>query len=361
MSRIKISVQQPIRVIAAIGNARVGKSTTLNLISHICDQRSKGDQVKEIFETGDSVKPVTRNVWAHMIQPRSKSGSTLFLDVEGTNLGDDTLTDQLSMFTAMMSSGLIIFARDVVGNSDIDFLYRISRKSDFVFPDKTALQNFPKLQIVVRSNLEYDDDNENYVRDEIFKPNHQTSTQDRGDIINRYFPRDSIAVTHIPSVTDPKILKNLAKLRESSHWDIFDKLVTQLSDLPEKKTFKGSRVDGGALDDLAKKLVKSMNENAWEDFGDLYSTMEKDICRRSYDKHIKPVLMRRSSEMEDVMMDCVDEFKKECFLESEIKNATRDLKMALKETRKREEAEEKRRKEEEEKRKQEENNKWFNY
>ena len=60
-----------------------------------------------------------------MIQPRSKSGSILFLDVEGTNLGDDTVTDQLSMFTAMMSSGLIIFARDVVGNSDIDFLYRI--------------------------------------------------------------------------------------------------------------------------------------------------------------------------------------------------------------------------------------------
>ena len=224
-----------------------------------------------------------------------------------------------------------------------------------MFPNKTVLQ------IVIRSNLEYDDDNENYVRDEIFKPNHQTSTQDREDIINRYFPRDSITVTHIPSVTDPKILKNFAKLRESSHWKIFDKLMTKISDLPEKKTFKGSRVDGPALNDLAEKLVKSMNENAWKDFGDLYSTMERDVCRRSYDRHIKPVLMRRSSELEDMMMDCVDKFKKECLLESEIEDAKRDLKMAHKEKRKREEAEEQKRKEEEKKRKQEDNNKWFTY
>ena len=58
-------LQQPIRVIAGIGNARVGKSTTLNLISHICDQRSKGDHMEEIFETGDSVRSQSLAMCGH--------------------------------------------------------------------------------------------------------------------------------------------------------------------------------------------------------------------------------------------------------------------------------------------------------
>ena len=40
----KISeLQRPIRVIAAVGNAKVGKSTTLNLISHIWNGNCRRD------------------------------------------------------------------------------------------------------------------------------------------------------------------------------------------------------------------------------------------------------------------------------------------------------------------------------
>ena len=59
-------LHRPIRVLAAVGNARVGKSSMLNLINHVWDRRKKGNSVEEIFKTGDSFKQVTRNVWRNV-------------------------------------------------------------------------------------------------------------------------------------------------------------------------------------------------------------------------------------------------------------------------------------------------------
>ena len=59
-------LQRPIRVIAAVGNARIGKSTTLNVISHIWTGM-KQNYVEEIFKTGDTLESVTRDVWCHVV------------------------------------------------------------------------------------------------------------------------------------------------------------------------------------------------------------------------------------------------------------------------------------------------------
>ena len=80
------------------------------------------------------------------------------LDVEGTDLGNDYVTDRLSMFTAMLSSGLNIFALQVVKNGDMNFLYRIVRLSELVFEGRDITNNFPKLRIVLRTNLDVPDD-----------------------------------------------------------------------------------------------------------------------------------------------------------------------------------------------------------
>ena len=353
-------LQRPIRVIAAIGNARVGKSTMLNLISDTWGERSEAGVVEEIFKTGDSYEPITRNVWAHIIQPRSQQeGSILLLDVEGTDVGDDSVTGQISMFAAMMSSSLNILAINIVGNNDIDFLYRISRKSDLVFVRKTRAGYFPKLHIVVRSNLKPPNDFENYIRDEIFKPN--GTARDKGDKISKYFPRDSIAVSHLPSVNDATILNDRMKLRKSSYWNVFHKLMIKLRDSPHKRTFEGNLVDGVALKNLAEKLVKTMNEDEWKDFGDVYSTIEKDICRRSYEKHVEPVLKQSSSKIADMMMETMDKFKDDCCLESERESASNELKRARVAAKEREEREEIKRKEEEERRKQEQQQSWYSY
>ncbi|KAL9966832.1 hypothetical protein ACROYT_G024960 [Oculina patagonica] len=335
-------LQGPIRVIAAVGNARVGKSTTLNLISHILSGRSE-NSVEEIFKTGDSFEPVTRNVWAHIIQPQNEDGSILLLDVEGTNLGDDTVTDRLSMFTAMMSSSLNVFALHIVGNGDIGFLYRIARLSDLVFKNKNILENFPKLRIAIRTELDIPSDD--YIRDEIFK------TQEKGQIIQKYFPKDSIEVSHIPTVNG-KLLKDVMKLSKPD-WKAFESLADRLMNSQEKRSFEGSSIDGTALVQLAEKVVEAMNaDGQWKDFGDVYATIERDICRRSYEKHIKPVLMETSRGIGQKMVEALDEFKKECVLENEIATAREDLNDTFNE--KSEQEEEEKRRQEEERRRQEE-------
>lgn len=137
-------LQQPIRVIAVIGDARIGKSTTLNLINHIWSGANQ-TYIEEVFKTGDTLLPVTRDVWAQVIQPRDEQGgNVVLLDVEGTNLGDDALTTHLSMFTALISSGLNLFVREMVHNNNLHFLFHMSRLSDLVFPN-ISLENFPKL------------------------------------------------------------------------------------------------------------------------------------------------------------------------------------------------------------------------
>ena len=74
----------------------------------------------------------------------------------------------------------------------------------------------------------------------------------------------------------------------------------------------------------------------WKDFGDVFASLERDICRRSYEKHIKPVLRQTSKEIADQMIDAFDEFKKVCFLEDEITNTKEELAVTLNEKRERE-------------------------
>ena len=347
-------MERPIRVIAAVGNARVGKSTFLNLVGHILDEKRTSSVIEEVFKTGASMKAVTRDVWAYVI--RQKEGSMLLLDVEGTDLGDDTVTDRLIMFTAMMSSRLNVFAVDFVGNADTDFLYRMARLSYLVFKDKNILDHFPKLQIVLRTNLGSDN---NYNFEEIISGEAHKGKEGKMEMIYKFFPKDSIAVARIPYVhNSAQLFRDQKVLENSSAWKAFKTAIEKIKESPEKKTFEGSSIDGEALSDLAERLVQIMNNKSWEYFGNVYETWERDICRKSYKEHIEPVLKRRTSiEIQDEMIEASDKFKRVCNLKEEIENAKEDLKRAGRNKKKFEE-EEKQRKEEKRKRDEES---WLEY
>ena len=376
-------MERPIRVIAAVGNARVGKSTFLNVFSSIFSLERKSNAIEEVFKSGASLNPVTRGVWAHIIRHPDKNGSILLLDVEGTDLGNDSVTDRLSMFTAMLSSGLNIFALQVVKNGDINFLYRIVRLSELVFEGKEIPNNFPKLRIVLRTNLNVPDDDslEDYIRQTIFHPDGQSMGKEK--IIKKYFPEDRISVSHIPSVDNSsELFRDIKRLQESSAWKSFEKLVQKMKDSPVKYSSGGPPIDGEALRVLTTKLVEAMNSpnDSWKDFGDVYTAVERYICTRRYEDYIKPVLLEQTSgEMEDHMYKALGEFGQECSLPSEIAKAEEELRSTLEEKRKREEEEKRRQEEwrrleeertrlkeekrrlEEEKRRREEQENWWEY
>ena len=376
-------MERPIRVIAAVGNARVGKSTFLNVFSSIFSLERKSNAIEEVFKSGASLNPVTRGVWAHIIRHPDKNGSILLLDVEGTDLGNDSVTDRLSMFTAMLSSGLNIFALQVVKNGDINFLYRIVRLSELVFEGKEIPNNFPKLRIVLRTNLNVPDDDslEDYIRQTIFHPDGQSMGKEK--VIKKYFPEDRISVSHIPSVDNSsELFRDIKRLQESSAWKSFEKLVQKMKDSPVKYSSGGPPIDGEALRVLTTKLVEAMNSpnDSWKDFGDVYTAVERYICTRRYEDYIKPVLLEQTSgEMEDNMLKALHKFEQECSLPSEIEKAEEELRSTLEEKRKREEEEKRRREEwrrleeertrlkeekrrlEEEKRRREEQENWWEF
>ena len=231
-------MERPIRVIAAVGNARVGKSTFLNVFSSIISREGKSNAIKEVFKSGASLDPVTRAVWAHIIRHPDKNGSILLLDVEGTDLGNDSVTDRLSMFTAMLSSGLNRFALQVVKNGDIDFLYRIVRLGELVFEGRDIPNNFPKLRIVLRTNLDVPDDDslEDYILQKIFHPDGQSMGKEK--TIKKYFTKDRISVSHIPSVDNPsELFRDLKQLQKEFCLEFVRKVGAEDEGQPCKKYF----------------------------------------------------------------------------------------------------------------------------
>ena len=340
----------PIRVIAVLGDARIGKSTTLNMVNHIWSgvEQSK---VEEIFETGDTMLPVTLDVWAHIIHPRDDmNGSVVLLDVEGTGLSDDALTTHLSIFVALFSSGLNIFVRETFQNHNLHFLYHLSRlMSNIIFPN-ISLKNFPKLRVVVRGALEGPDGTtiEDRIRESVAEPSFEENMQEERKTIAKYFPKNQIEVTQIPSIVDRKLFRNFRKLRTSEYWNDMKHLAGKFKEIPIKKTLEGSPIDGQALVELAVSLTKTMNTNSWHAFGDVYDVLERNICKRSYIKLIEPLFVAsKADEIESKMEDVLRAFKNECVLESEATAALEDLRQIVKRMRVIEELEQKAKKAEE--------------
>lgn len=340
-------LQQPIRVIAVIGDARIGKSTTLNLINHIWSGANQ-TYIEEVFKTGDTLLPVTRDVWAQVIQPRDEQGgNVVLLDVEGTNLGDDALTTHLSMFTALISSGLNLFVREMVQNNNLHFLFHMSRLSDLVFPN-ISLENFPKLQVVIRQGSLKDPGEgktiEDYTRDSIVGASFQKNMKEERRIIAKHFPRNQISVIKIPYLQERErdLLSYFEKLSKLQYWGVMERLVEKFKQFPVKKTLGGSYIDGQALVELTVRLIETMNKNSWPDFGSVYHTIEKNICSRSYIKFVEPLFAELTADtIEAKLEDTLRAFEMECVLENEIAAARSDLQHIVEEKRKVEELERK--------------------
>ena len=160
----------PVLVLAAVGDARIGKSTFLNMVSLHWDPTLSGRETMP-FEVGDTRRACTRGVWIHTRQLPA-GGSLVLVDVEGDNLGNDAVTKQLSALTAVMSSYILLFVREVVNNDALEFLYHTTKLGK-MFPDSN---DFPRLGVAIRDALELDPtfpDGQSEVVHSITSPTHK--------------------------------------------------------------------------------------------------------------------------------------------------------------------------------------------
>ncbi|KAJ7376386.1 hypothetical protein OS493_034908 [Desmophyllum pertusum] len=319
-------------VVSAVGDARIGKSTTWNLIRHFWNENSL-QTFQETFETGDTTVPVTHGVWASIIPAKTPDEcNVILLDVEGLNLGDDAVTTHLSMFTALVSSAVHIFARDLVQNHVLDFLYFISRLTEMIFPDE-RFDNFPHLGVIVRGALEtppgYTLDE--YIHDFILSLDNEDGMQNQRETIGKYFSRDKISSNQIPYVQDITIFKDMRKLKNTDFHRVILSLVKQFQKYPPKKSLKGDRLmDGKSLAGFVTELFHAMNNNSWMDFNDAYRMLESQICAEAYDKIISPVLDGTASKIGANLENTVAEFKTKCALQEEVESARKKLLTAKK-------------------------------
>lgn len=317
-------LKQPIQVISAIGDARVGKSTAMNILNHIWS-RAGNEEFVEVFQTGGSVQAVTRGVWMSILQTDDGT-SRVLLDVEGTDLGNDATTDHLSMFTALMSSGMTFFIRDAVKTHAVDFLFRMSRLSDGIFKEE-AIQHFPKLKIILREALDAPDKQSmaEYVKDAFVSPNIGDGSDEKRKIIGKYFPRNDIEVSEIDTVQDRKLFKNMEQLSKSEYMNSMQELAKKGKLFPVKKSLNGAIMDGPMLAELAGKLIETMNNNTWRDFGNAYLLVEKNFCDRCYEELVKPYIGEDLESLKHFQVSGFKEFEKKCALAEYVQTAKAKL------------------------------------
>ncbi|XP_068719101.1 uncharacterized protein [Montipora capricornis] len=305
-------LKAPVRVIGAIGDSRVGKSTNLNFIRHFLDQ-NRYEHAEKVFRTSDEMEPCTSGVWISTVRDSRGTGSTVLVDTEGTNLGNDDDTDLLSIFTVLMSSGLALFVNKGVMNHNRHFLYRVSRLSEQMWPGLST-KSFPELKIILRGALSPSPGKTLYQETQDFILNNKDGF---GETIGRQFPRNRLSVAEIPYVAEPNRLNDLEKFASDKYAGIASSLAENFKRFPVKKTINGGIMDGKMLADLALKLQDSINRNCWEGFADTYLAMETSLCDRVFREVLEPLLSKGLDDINASKEQKLLEFFQNCTLEKE--------------------------------------------
>lgn len=327
-----------IRVIAFLGDANIGRSTTLNTIIHILSG-SDQSHIEEIFPTDDTVVPVTRDVQIHIIHPQNEEEDIfILLEVQGVkNVGEDASVYYLSLFAALISSDAIVFVQGMFDNNNLHFLSLMSRLRDRVFPG-VHVDSFVSLRVVIRDALRAPDGQtiEDFVRDFIVEPTFEKNLQKEREAIAKYFQKDQISVSPIPHAADSEVFRDARKLSGSDYGVAVKSLAAKFKEVQVKKSSTGLPLDGKALVKHAEEVIESINKNSLPKFGNLQNLYEA-MKTNDREKVIKYIFSLAADKVEDKIDDILGTLKKKGVSESEINTAKKDLQEIVKVKRKEEE------------------------
>ena len=322
----------PIFIISAVGNARIGKSTTMNCIQYLWNEKCDG--FKQSFKTSDNQTPETRGVWMKMLSwKEQQNASVVFLDVEGTNAGDSSVIDNFSLFTGLLSSEIMAFTGKYVENHILDFFYRISKLLDgMVEYNKLETLGLPSLRVVQIGALKTCGKTQrDHVADALIKPFHDDGHDKQRESIRKYFPREKIQASKLMYLQSDSlnILEEFHLHYQTDYGKQIQKLVADLKTVLPKRTLRKSLIDGKSFVDIVKKLVNAMNTNFWEDFGNQYKAIEKQICNNAAETYLEDLQDKSASDIEKMKNERIRQFEIKCKLQEETDRRIKNVEKIL--------------------------------
>ena len=349
----------PVRVLAVVGDARIGKSTFLNMVHlHWNPSVIPGGETLP-FEVGSTTQVCTLGVWVH-VRRLPEGGSLVLVDVEGANLGNDTVTEQLSALIAVVSSYILLFVREVVNNAALEFLYHTAKLGK-LFPDSDT---FPHLGVAIRDALDVSSkfpDRQSEVVYHITDPTHKDGNDDiRREIAAVFLP---VQITAFDiKYQDKNQLQNLQSLNSGPYLESVKRIIHDLKRImPSKLTPNGMEMCGGDLVEMIRRLFTALENGDVTVLETAFKRLEKQMCDGYYSEWIPPLLRMSEDDYMSKYQYHLEEFGKLCKVESymqrvqeEVDTKTNGIIREREEREKRRKAEEERQKAEEERRKAEE-------
>ena len=341
----------PVRVLAVVGDARIGKSTFLNMFHLHWDL----DSETLPFEVGSTTEACTRGLWVHVYR-LPEDGSLVLVDVEGDNLGDDAVIEQLSALTAVMSSYILLFVRQMVNNAALEFLYHTTKLGK-MFPDSDS---FPHLGVAIRDALDLSpkfSDRQSEVVHSILSPTHKDKKNDIRRELAAVFSPSQITAFEV-QYQDRKQLENLQKLKSGPYYDSVMKIITNLKKtVPAKWTPRGMVMCGGDLVKMIRNLFTALENGSITVLETAFERLEKQMCDEYYSEWIPQLLIMSENDFMNSNQHHLEEFTKQCKIDSYVKRVQQEIESKINSTIREREEREKRKKAEEEKKKAEEEKK----
>ena len=346
----------PVRVLAAVGDARIGKSTFLNMVHLHWDQSLVHSGATIPFEVGSTTEACTRGVWVHA-RWLPEGGSLVLVDVEGDNLGNDAVTEQLSALTAVMSSYILLFVREVVNNAALEFVYHTTALGK-MFPDSDS---FPQLGVAIRDALDLSPsfpDRQSEVVHSVTNPTHEDGNDDMRREIAAVFPPNRITAFEV-QYQDRKQLRDLHVLHDGPYYKSVRQLISDLKKtVPNKLTPSKMEMCGGDLVEMIRRLFAALENGDITVLETAFERLEKQMCDGHYFEWISPLLNIGEVEFMSRTQYHLEEFEKLCKVDSYLERVRQELDTKvngiLREREERRKAEEAQREAEEEKERAEE-------
>ena len=345
----------PVKVLAAVGDARIGKSTFLNM-AYLHWDRSYPLRGNLPFEVGSTTQACTRGVWIY-VRRLPEGGSLVFVDVEGTQLGDDAVTEQLSALTAVMSSLIILFVREVVNNAALHFLYHTTKLGK-MFPES---ERFPLLQVAIRDPLNLSSDfssRHEEVVHSLTNPNHDDPNDNVRREIASVFAPTRISACEV-AFQERKQLEKLQCLQRGPYFDSVQCTLAYIKTIiPPKLTPQGMEMSGEDLVEMLQSLFRALENGDIAVLESAYERLEKQMCEKMFQVLIEPLLSMNEDEFLSNEQQYLENFEKQCKVKAYLCHVQRVIEakksnIAAEKERKRAE-EERKRAEEERKRAEEE-------